>query len=292
MIKIKKITSGRFGNRVLQYNSAYQLSLLLETSLYCVPWEGEDFFISLPSRNLSSNLSERLFTFRDVLSFDWQTIKTEHLSKDLLISEHALHNFYFQLTNVHPRNFLQINEKYLPSFYKDSVNIGIHIRGGDILGADGNNGREIHSFEYYKNAIDEILKEKIADTINIATDDTNFSLFKDVVRYANSLSLRVNLGKSTLNPSLPHFYDLALLAYCDYLIASSSTYSICAGFLGKPKKIIHSSEWIKKNIPGDGYFAWGKYTNEYPEEYWKSYDNFWLKVNDGGNQFYRPWKII
>jgi len=294
MIKINNITRGRFGNRILQYNAAYQLSSRLSTHLSCAEWEGNEVFDSLPSRQISPRRPEKLLTWREVLCCDWSEIEQLHQQYDLSVDDPAylLHNVYFSLTHVYPRKFLKIDKKFLPVFDENTINVGIHIRGDDIRGADGNNGREIHSFAYYKKALDEILRQTKIDSINITTDDVGFDLFKNVTAYANSLPVPVSLGRATLDPSLPHFYDFALLAQCDYLIASSSTYAICAGFLGKNKKIIHSLEWVMRNTPGPSYWKWGNYTSAYPQEYWTSYDNFWLSAYRGDNQFYKPWKIL
>jgi hypothetical protein len=297
MIKINNITRGRFGNRILQYNSAYQLATKLNTGMQCDNWEGDDFFDLSPLEGTDEpGKEERLFTWRECVDPSWDNINKAHEKFDLAIDDPAylLHNTFFQLTHVDLREFIKVKQKFLPQFDEGTVNVGIHIRGGDIRGADNNNGREIHTFEYYKKAIDEVLAHEKIDGICITTDDPEFELFKDVGRYSLSLSDSVNVyvGAATLDQSFPHIYDFALLSECDYLIASSSTYAICAGLLGKEKKIIHSLEWIKKSIPGPGYFDWGNRTADYPDAYWKSWDNFWLKVYDGGNDFYKAWKIL
>lgn len=296
MIKINNITAGRFGNRILQYNSAYQLAKKLKTNMYCVEWEGNQFF-DLPSHNEEpSSREEKLLTWRDCINPLWDDIKSMHEKFDLVIDDPAylLHNTFFQLTHVDVREIFSIKKEFLPKLEAGTTNLGIHIRGGDTRGGDNNNCREIHTFEYYKNAIDEALKNSAIDNINITSDDTDFDLFKKVLIYSDKVSgdAELIIGAATFDSSMPHIYDFALLAECDYLIAGSSTYAVCAGIIGKNKKIIHSSEWIQKNIPGSTYVKWGNYTTDYPETYWRSWDNFWIKVNRGGNKFYSPWKIL
>mgnify|MGYP005820403123 FL=1 len=88
-----------------------------------------------------------------------------------------------------------------------------------------------------------------------------------------------------------HFLDFCILADCDILIASSSTFVVCAVFLGKEnKKVIHSREWIDKNI---NHFPW--HMTKDPEEVRQSqlnFDNFWIQLCNGGNKFYNIWRIV
>ena len=49
-------------------------------------------------------------------------------------------------TNVklYPRDFLELKDEYIPKLDDNFVHVGIHVRGGDILGLDNSDGREIH----------------------------------------------------------------------------------------------------------------------------------------------------
>ena len=203
----------------------------------------------------------------------------------------VIHNFFYKLTHINPREFLQIKDEYKPKFEKDTTNVGVHFRGDDKLKV--NNGREVHSIKYYLNGLNEILQDKPIDTIHVCTDDVNFAPYKEFITYVNKnvTEIELKLGPST-NDNKEHIHDFALLSECDYLLSNSSTYPVCAGFLGKEnKKIIHSMDWINKNL-SDTYIKWGNYSKDYPKSYWTGFDNFWIDLYNGGNKFYNTWKII
>ena len=289
MIGIKEITRGRFGNRVFQYSNLLQLSKKFNKPCFCQQWEGNEWFEDVVTTEIPNNSYHTL---------NWDILrKNEHIkllndNENCVLGGVVIHNLFFELTHVEPRSLIKIKKEFLPDFVQGTTNVGIHIRGGDILLPKAE-GREIHSFEYYKNSIDEIIRETAIDTLHICTDDLSFNLVPEVYEYAKSvLGEKVVYGKSTTDMTLPHIYDFALLSECDYLIAGSSTYSSAAALLGKEKRLIHSLEWLLKNVDGESYVKWGNYTTEYPEPYWRLLDNFWSKVYNGGNEFYKSWKII
>ena len=47
MFRIDKITRGRFGNKILQYNSLGQIANNLTVEPSCVEWDGHRFFKNL-----------------------------------------------------------------------------------------------------------------------------------------------------------------------------------------------------------------------------------------------------
>ena len=62
------------------------------------------------------------------------------------------------------------------------------------------------------------------------------------------------------------------MSECDYIISSPSTFCICAGFMGKHKKIIHSENWVKDRV--------------------NKVDKFWYDLYNGGNEDYSLYKLI
>jgi len=292
VIGIREITRGRFGNRILQYNSLMQLSRQFSIDAYCSEWEGHQWFEDIVKPQCSDIRPCYNITWKEVLSGEY--LRRLENNEHCVIGEYVMHNFFYDITKLSPKIFLKLKKEYLPVFPSDSKNIGIHIRGDDIRGADGNNCREVHSFQYYRDAIDLIASKEKIDSVHLCTDDTDFDLFVNVESYACEVFGRHNVhrGKSTLNRSLPHIFDFGTLSECDYLVASSSTYAVTAGFIGKRKKIIHSEDWINKNTPGQGYVAWGKYTSDYPAQYWTQYDKFWQRVREFNSEHYEPWAIV
>jgi hypothetical protein len=284
MVGIKNITSGRFGNRVLQYNNLIQLSKKLNLPAYCQKWEGHDWFEGLV---LNENTPPD-----NPVELDWDNfLKEEHFKKNnFCLGPNIIHNYFYDITHVNPRSFLKIKKEFLPDF-TNQINLGIHIRGGDFITA--NKGREVISFSFYKNAIDLVLSSNDIDNIFICTDDMTYNLVNEVYKYCQQVHPNNTFwGKSSGNRSLPHIYDFSTLTECDYLICGSSTYTISASIIGKEKKVILPEEWLRKNVHDKNYVVWGNYTNNYPKDYWYTYDIFWQKVYGGGNEFYKAWKII
>ena len=292
MLGISKITGGRFGNRILHYNNLMQLSLTHDVPAYCALWEGHQWFEQLVGTSCVDTRPASLITWREVIEGRHIEMITQGLH--CAVDGGLIHNFYYDVSKVHPRTFLKIKAEFLPQFDPRSMNLGVHVRGGDILGADGNNGREIHTFEYYRDSMEMLKSIENFGSVNICTDDTGFPLFKSVVTHATNLfgQEKVFLGPSTSSSRVSHIYDFGVLAQCDYLIASSSTYAVCAGFLGKEKKIIHSREWIDKNLPDKKRVQWGRYTPDYPQAYWDQYDKFWQRVYSAESSLYKAWAFV
>ena len=278
MIRIDKMTAGRFGNRVLHYNNLMQLATTLNTDASCVFWEGHECFSDLVGQTDWENPVDTVL--------DWKTVLgSDDISDNAQLGSYCLHNVFLKVTKTDPRQFIKVNEKYKRNLPEDKVNVGIHIRGTDILGADGNQGREIHSPDYYKNAIDVVESEFENTKYYICTDDTDFISFKETVKHLSINGIEYEVGSPN------HFIDFATLSECDVIIASSSTFTVAAGFTGKKnKKIIHSMEWIQRNLD---HTLWHPYDDPKETRKWQlSYDNFWTDLYEGGNEFYHAWKFI
>ena len=285
MIRINEITRGRFGNRVLQYNSLMQLASIIGTNASCSDWEGRTIFKDVVY-DTPSQKEQKFFNWDVILNSKFENLSNNY---DYYIDDPAylLHNTFNQITRKNPREFLSIKKNLRPILDINKTNVGIHIRGDDIISADGNNGREVHSPQYYKNAID-FVESKLDNTVyHVCTDDLTFETYTQTLHY-----LKENNHQFVLGDINNLVFDFATLSECDVLISSSSTFVITAGFLGKSnKKIIHSMSWIEKHFD-ETYVPWGNYTIDYPESYWKSYDNFWIELYNGGNQFYKAWRFV
>jgi len=281
MIRIDEMTRGRFGNRILHYNSLVQLANMMGVEPSCSPWEGYDCFHNLVKHKESTNY-ETTLSWKDILESDISSLPKEN---DYVVGSYCLHNTFWELTKNDPREFIQVNERYKRNLPTDKVNVGIHLRGDDVLGRDGNNGREIHFPDYYMKAIDLVENHFNNTKYYVCTDDLRFMSYISTIDYLNNEELEYELG------SPDHFKDFSTLSECDVLICSSSTFVVCAGFVGKEnKKIIHSQDWIDKNLH---HTPW--HLTEDPENVrtWQlSFDNFWVELYNGGNEFYKVWKFV
>ncbi|HAI44954.1 MAG TPA: hypothetical protein DCM40_46195, partial [Maribacter sp.] len=230
--------------------------------------------------------NEKILSWDLFLELSWENLKELHNEFDLVLDDPAymLHNVFYQITNQDPRNFLQINERYKRNLPQHKTNIGIHFRGTDILGADGNHGREIHKPQYYRDSIDTTESEFNNTKYYLCTDDLSFESYRETIAYLEQKQCSYEIGNIN-----NHLVDFSTLAECDVLIASSSTFVVCAGFLGKKdKKIIHSQEWVEKNINHEPWHH--KPDPENVRKQQKSFDNFWIEASKSQNKFYKVWK--
>jgi len=268
-----------------------QLASLLNEEPYCTYWDEGHAIFDLPVFKSAEGLcrEEKILTWRECASVSFRdNVKKVHDKFDIILDDPAymLHNVFFQLTHIDPRKFLPINKNYKRDMPVDKINVGIHFRGTDILGADGNHGREIHRPRYYKDSIDIIESEYDNIKYYVCSDDLNFTSYKETIKYLeqkNCLYEKGNIGN--------HLADFSTLAGCDILVASSSTFIICAGFLGRTnKKIIHSQEWIEKNL---NHLPWHR--KQDPDDVRRaqlSFDDFWVSLYNGGNEFYKVWRWV
>lgn len=296
-IRIDKITRGRFGNKILQYNSLLQISNNNNVIPSCCDWEGNNFFKEIVPFIKSDKTKKGLFC-KQVLEDD----ELDFQNYDYIIDDPAylLNNVFYKITNKDPRNFLVLKDEYKPELQANTLNIGIHLRGGDILSVN-RNGREIHEFEYYKNAIDYVVNNLINKDylFIVCTDDKKFQSFIKTVNYLKENNYKFKLGDAT-KENKHYIYDWNILSECDILINSSSTFCITAGFLGKKNKyIIHSNKWIEKNINHTSWNSKGENIMKMlgysikTKDYWKYYDDFWIEVSKCNvDKFYYCNKLI
>jgi hypothetical protein len=284
MIRINNITRGRFGNRILQYNSLMQIARLSDTEASCSKWEGQDFFKDLVVDKSSTNQQFPL-SWKDVLNSDITSLPQD---RDFHIDDPAycLHNVFYKLTKSDAREFLKIKDIYRKNLPQEKVNVGIHFRGTDILGADGNHGREIHYPKYYADSI-ELVEGDFENThYYLCTDDLTFNSFIETLQFLKDKNLNFSLGNDS-----DYLGDFATLSECDILISSSSTFVVSAGFIGKEdKKIIHSKDWINKNLNHEHWHKTPDTQNVRQQQI--SFDNFWVDLYNGGNEFYKSWRLV
>ena len=290
-IRIDKITGGRFGNKILQYNSLMQIANNYNIEPSCCNFSEAKYFKNTASRKeIPVGKKKELLFCKKIIDGEILDFDNKYFTID--DPAYCLHNFFFQVTNKDPREFLQLREEYKPKFNKDYYYVGIHLRGGDIIKADGNNGREVHEFQYYKDSIDYVLekyKEKKL-IFCMCTDDLKFKTYILTLKYIKEKKLNFKLGNIN-----SYIYDFGILSECDILINSSSTFCVCAGFLGKKDKfIIHSNNWINKNI---NHTKWnnnenGKILDYSIIEFRHTFDNFWINVSKEKNKFYKADALI
>ena len=289
-IRIDKITRGRFGNKILQYNNLMQLSKNLNIKSSCCSFQEEKYFKNICNFEKSikpvKDLTYEMILNDSKLNFNKFNYKIDD-------PNYLLHNVFFKITKQDPRIFIELKDKYKIKLSNNKIHVGIHIRGGDKIKKVP---REIHYENYYIDAINYLINQKFEKTLifYICTDDNTFKVFKNVVKYLQSKKLNYLLSQDTMKnkndkESNNNFiYDFSTLTECDYIICSSSTFPLSAFFLGKKnKKLILSKIWINKNI---NHTKWGH--DKMPKSFWLGFNNFWIELAKGGNDYLKPWLII
>jgi len=281
MLRINEITRGRMGNKILHYNTLAQLGASKNQDVSCAVWEDQRFFADTIKHRSPENPETKL-SWKEIVNNPTMSFRKDI---DYEIDEYAIHNVFWRVTKQDPRNFLKIADQYKKKLRTDVITVGVHFRGTDILGGDGNGGREIHTPEYYKNAIDFVVDNYPETHFYLCTDDMSFISFRETVDYLQRENLSFSIG------SPDKYDDFSTLAECDILISSSSTFVVCAGFLGKKnKKIIHSKEWINKNVE---HTLWHPTDPVDVREWQLSFDEFWVELyRSGGNEFYELWSVV
>lgn len=298
-IRIDKITGGRFGNKILQYNSLVQIANNNNIKASCCNWEGNVFFKNIVSQ-IGAQKEKKILFCKSLLDDELLDFEKNEYSIDDPSS--CIHNVFYKVTNKDPRCFLELKDKFKSNLNADIIYIGIHFRGGDVIKADGNNGREVHEFEYYKDSIDFVMNNLINKEYSfiLCTDDSNFIPFKKTKDYLEKNKYIFQLGPATKNENNHYILDWSTLSDCDILINTSSTFCVTAGFLGKKNKyIIHSKKWIEKNQNHEPWNSKGENLmniigyNIKTKEYWKFYDDFWIEVSKfNTDRFYYCNKLI
>jgi|15BtaG_2_1085339.scaffolds.fasta_scaffold16468_2 hypothetical protein len=223
-----------FGNRVLYFNNLIQIAHRNFSKRWrCVPWDGHQLFSGDMFGVLSEKATHMLPPCLGELFFGWHTISTREIFK--LKSDYNVPN----------------------------KTVAIHFRGTDFHSW---NPDSILDVDYYINAINMI---DDIDGVILFTDDESLSSFNQVRDYLEKIGIQYEYGDNTSNRD-NYAKDFGKMTECDYIISSPSTFCVCAGFIGKHKKIIHSKKWLENRINNN--------------------DKFWVDLYNGGNEDYSIWK--
>lgn len=259
-VRIDKETRGRFGNKIFHYNTMMQISNILGKEASSCGWEGMEYF-----ENICGYVKPSSGTSYEITCDELNNCTIDEIKKigkqhsNIIIHDYALHGPFYKITEKDPRSFLALKNQYKVNFNFGHPVIGIHIRGGDIRGADGNNGKEIHDASFYTTAIDFVLKSHPDSKFFIATDDPDISYepYWETTKYLKSKNILINLGTS--HNSKSYISDFAALCESDILIGGSSTFVMAAAIIGKKKQIIHAEKFFNQFLTseGDWYSSWG-----------------------------------
>lgn len=259
MILIDKMSYGRFGNQVLFFNNLIQLAAECETDYWCAPWVGDALFLS-NNKTLPPHGEKpfRIMTSENLNLITNTELKEISKKEHIVIREPCLGELFFRYDAV------SLNEIYKFKEYDregDTPIAALHFRGTDFHQW---NPSAVLPFEYYVNSI-SCIKRKFGDVkFKVFTDDMFLESFQKTINYFNQKNIKYFIGPdSSTGIFMNDFIDMSL---CDILVSTPSTFSICAGFLGKEKFIIHNEQWVKERSELN--------------------DKFWKDLYKGGNSNY------
>ena len=297
---------GQLGNHILTMNNLIQLSELLKVSFQNNSNLIQKYFdvkyIKYNDANKFTSYSILLNSRQLVKIFD----NEPRLNKDNLIDyskkghivvvQPFLGELFFRYNVVNPNNFIQLKPQYRFNSYMNMgvVIIGIHIRD---MGSWNNRHEGVSDLKpsYYINSIKYCLEKKEElcsinnkknllfilvgatsnkqSTLGEKCDVSNYPPYIESEKYLKDNHIKYDYGTTTKYPNKNFIYDWSQLSECDVIISSAGTFAISAGIFGKQnKRIIHSKEWVE--------YAANKY------------DTFWKDLYDGGNEYYKLWKMI
>jgi len=237
LIGIDRFPGCGFGNRVIYYYNLRQEAHSRGLEFFSVPWEGSQYFEGNVLGSFPPETSYESFPF-------------------------CLGDKFFKESGISTREVFKLKAKAT----LQERTCAVHFRGTDFHSW---NPDSILSSKYYLESLDSI-KGEVSNCI-VFTDDSNLKSYKDTIDFLSKERLPFFLGDNTSN-RLNYIKDFVIMSECDYIISSPSTFNICAGFVGKKKKIIHSSEWVKDRVLKE--------------------DKFWIDLESGGNDDYRIWRMI
>lgn len=239
--------SGQLGNQLFQMHFIMQLAKESQVKYFhrrsvCgnILEEGA----AINTQLILSRFRNRYFSLKDIESVGFYRWHEECKSLlganwNVFLEPGILGSVFFESCLVHPKSLLNLKKEIvsrIDSGMNDQAPKGaIHFRGNDFLQWNPN---AILDLQYYMNSIDLIVSEGVdIKNISLSTDDPEHPISRAIYRRINRIpSFENQIGE-----------DFAILAECDFLISSPSTFAFWAGVFGKEKKIIHSKKWLDYN---------------------------------------------
>jgi hypothetical protein len=264
MFRIDLMSYGRFGNKLIYYNNLRQLANIYNVPYSCVPWEGQGIFSGIEKEFKYPKKDVINLTSKEILSAEKNDINKILENYEISLVAPCLGELFFEVTKSNPNDFLNMQTED-----NEMLVIALHFRGSDFFAW---NPDACLPASYYLSAIEACEKEFTEDKKYIlCTEDTSYGPFNEIKQFLENEKKQYDLGPAT-KENKHFYYDFNKLANSDVIVSSPSTFSICAGFLAKEKKVIHSKEWIDNRL--------------------NVKDKFWVQLNKGGNQWYNIWKTL
>jgi hypothetical protein len=243
--------SGQMGNHLFQKLFLARLAKESNLGEFHRTFDGNRYLTNLNRKGISIATFSRS---REILSREYLAETslndltrrlTEIYGEDkyAVIPSGIMDNHFFNLANVPPTDLFEW-KKVPKSAWDSSTNpglkIALHFRGRDFQEWEP---KAILSSTYYLDALEHVQFDNKSFII-LFTDDPSHEIVLDLKSRIPSLAIECG------NP-IDDFYSMSI---CDVLISSPSSFCFWGGALGKPKRIIHSKEWLDFKCDSGDYF--------------------------------------
>lgn len=233
---------------------AFKIKTLLANGFDIVPWKilksskplGEEKYIKRSKHGV-------YYTYRSQTEFKTVLAQTKNKYvfgffqgeanfapiKDIIRTE-------FEIKTVPSKENIDILERI-----DNTESVCLHIRRGDYLDPRWKN-LQICTFEYYNNAINEILKKTVNPTFYIFSNThDDLEWIKGNYHFTNNIDNRM-LNFVYVDLGNPDYEELRLMKSCKYFIISNSTFSWWAAYLSSYKgKIVLAPERWNLSLDND-----------------------------------------
>tara|TARA_R110001583_G_scaffold48776_2_gene152599 strand:+ start:292 stop:1215 length:924 start_codon:yes stop_codon:yes gene_type:complete len=284
--------TGRFGDRCSAHLNMRQLANILNTQWASSEWFGLDNVFHTKNR---TNIIKRDFvslSANEIREFKnpEKQLREIHSSYDIMLEPPYLGSLFYPLSFTDPIKFLNDTIKnVICDESKDSIKVGVHMRGEDFLQPDHNDhwaadGRwklGLHSFEFYKKCTQEIIEDigkngkKLDKFIICTTTERSHPNLRKYLNFLEKSKIEYEFGMDIDCLIECHndnyFKDWYHMATSEYIVTCPSVFSITAGYFSNAK-ILFNYEFVKKSSDVK--------------------DRFWADLFAGGNEFYKTWKYV
>ena len=265
MIVVK--LSGGLGNQLFQYafgrmlSFKHQARLFFDTTFYdefngnATPREYAlgNFCIQgeICPQKILDELIEKKYIYQEKhYNFDPEAIKQ---GDNILYKGYWQSEKYFsEVRNILKRELLLKNKSSLFRKWENEINsensLGIHIRRGDFVNVESTNKfHGVLSMDYYKKALDMLMKIRDKYEVFVFTDDVEWAK-------NNLFLINKNIScKFVSGNGLKDFEEMMLMSVCKYNIIANSSFSWWGAWLGDEKKIVIAPDkWVATNALDTG----------------------------------------
>ena len=254
-VAIEREHGGRFGNKILHYNNAAQLAKELNCRV----------------ETISNGVISKYFHVNPYTGTEGKTIKIKidqivengidkYRDYDTIIMNPCLGKYFYKFDHDTRDIFKLKND-----INHTGDNIAVHFRGTDFASWES---KAILNSDYYIDSIDYCIKDHPDHKFILFTDDKTLPSYAKVINYLRTNNIKFMEGEK----DKPFINDFIRMTHCDVIISTPSTFAICAGFINRHKKIIHSENWLDYRLSQN--------------------DGFWSYLYHAGNDNYKLYKLI